>query len=78
MATVSGVLHELDFGGDSKIQWDADNSAQVEAARAHFDALRKKNYLAFRMNAGDTKGTQLDRFDENAERILMVPPRVGG
>lgn len=78
MATATGVICEMDYGGDSKLYWDRDNAGEVDAARAHFDALRKKRYLPFRMTSGGGKGEQMSDFDANAERILMVPPSVGG
>ena len=72
------TMHVMDGGGDSQIRWNPDNAGEVEAARAHFTALRAKRYLGFRMSASGSKGTQLDSFDPDAERILMVPPSVGG
>lgn len=69
----------LDHSGDSKLMWDAGSREEVKAAREHFDALRRKSYLAFRAEGKEgLKGTQIDRFDESLERIIMVPPMVGG
>jgi hypothetical protein len=64
--------------GDTKITWNRNNTAEVEAARAHFRTLRAKNHLAFRMTRSGDRGTQIEDFDERAEEILMVPPSVGG
>lgn len=69
----------LDFSGDSRLMWNADNRDEVKAAREHFDSLRKKSYLAFRAEGKEgLKGSQIDKFDESLERIIMVPPMVGG
>jgi hypothetical protein len=62
--------------GDTRIRWDAARPDEVEAARAMFDTLRGKGYLAYSKRAGDR--VQVRAFDPQAERIVMVPPIVGG
>lgn len=72
------TMHVMDGGGDTQIRWSTSNPEEVRAAREHFNTLRGKRHLGFRMSADGTRGTQLDDFDPHAERILMVPPSVGG
>lgn len=64
--------------GDTKLEWDPDNSKEVEAAKKSFEENKKKGFKAFRMYDDGKKGEQLDKFDPYAEKILFVPPIVGG
>lgn len=73
------TMHVLDAGGDTRIMWDSDNEEEVKAAREHFRELRKKHYLAFKAEGREgLRGSQIDDFDPNLERIIMVPRSVGG
>jgi hypothetical protein len=74
-----GEMAVLDHTGDTKITWDADSKDEVDAARATFDKLKKKGYLAYRVVGRDeTKGEVIREFDPDAERIILSPPMVGG
>src|ERR671918_76381 len=66
--------------GDTKVTWDPARPAEVEAARRQFDELTggKHRYRAFRITDGDGRGEQMEQFDPNARRILLVPPMQGG
>lgn len=65
--------------GDTKIIWDVANEDEVANARRTFADLRKKGYLAFRVNDDDaSKGEQINRFDEEAEKMILAPPMQGG
>lgn len=69
----------LDHNGDTKLMWDASKRDEVNAAREMFDSLRKKQYLAFKAVGEDgRKGEQIDKFDPNIERLIMIPRMVGG
>jgi len=70
----------LDHSGESKLMWDRNRPDEVTAARDHFEFLRnKKKYLAFRAEGSEgLRGSQIYKFDPNVERIIMVPPMVGG
>jgi len=59
--------------------WDADKQDEVDAARSMFNHLRNKHYLAFKAEGKEGRqGSQIDRFDPDLERIIMVPRMVGG
>jgi len=73
-----GELSVLDRTGDTKIMWDSAQDAEVDAARATFDDLKKKGYLAYSVNKKGDKGEVMKKFDPDAERIIMAPPLVGG
>jgi hypothetical protein len=75
----TGTLATLSQEGDTKITWDSAVPAEVEAARATFDALREKGYLAYRTQKdADKSGVQIRTFDPTAEKIVMVPALQGG
>lgn len=75
----TGIMSELNESGDTKVIWDRNNPDEVAAARATFDALAKtKRYLAYKVKEGGDQGEQIRAFDPNAERIILVPPMVGG
>jgi len=77
--THTGTLHAMDSSGDTRIMWDKGNRDEVEAARKTFDELKAKGYAAFRAEGKDGhQGSQLRKFDADAERIIMVKQLVGG
>lgn len=73
----ASTLIELDHSGHTELIWTSSNEAEVAAARAHFDALRAKGYLATRRAPDGTRET-IHEFDPNAETITMQPQTVGG
>jgi hypothetical protein len=68
----------LGSSGDTKKIWDKSNEDEVEDARASYDRLKKKGYLAFSVNKDGSKGEQMTEFDPDAERMIMVPQMQGG
>lgn len=65
--------------GDSKLIWDKDNPDEVENARRTFDELKKKGFIAYKVEGRKgEKGEVLRAFDPDAERLIMAPPMVGG
>ena len=76
---LKGEMHVLDSSGYTKIMWNRNERDEVRAAREHFNLLRGKHYLAFRAEGSEgRRGTQIDEFDPDIERIIMVPRSVGG
>lgn len=71
-------LRAIDATGDTKMIWSPDNADEVAAARASFDALKKKGYIAYSVKPGGEKGEVLAKFDANAEKVIMVPAMQGG
>jgi hypothetical protein len=65
--------------GDTKHIWDKRKDDEVEAARSLFKSLTKKGYRAFRVTGKDgEKGEQMNEFDADAERMILVPQMAGG
>jgi len=76
--TTHGELAVMDHTGDTKIIWSRDNEDEVENARRTFKDLKKKGYAAFRVDKKGDKAEQIHEFDANVERVIFVPPMVGG
>lgn len=79
-ATVGkSTLHVLDSTGDTKLMWDRNNEDEVDAARKMFDDLKRKQYIAYKAEGKEgKKGEVINRFDPEAERIILAPRMVGG
>ena len=68
----------IDHTGDTKLIWDPDNNAEVEAAREMFNSLRKKGHVAYKVDRKGDKGEIITEFDKDAEKIILAPPVRGG
>jgi len=73
-----GHLAIISNEGDTKVIWDPENSDEIEAAEAQFDALVKKGFTAFRVKKNGDQGKKITDFDPDAGKIIMVPKIVGG
>lgn len=76
--TGTGTLCVMDHTGDTKLMWDRARPDEVDAARATFDNLRKKGYLAYKVKADGAAGEVITEFDPTAEKVILCPPVVGG
>jgi hypothetical protein len=68
----------IDENGDTRLQWNRSDAAQIAAARDRFAALKARGFLAYKVEAGGAQGEVLQDFDANEQRIIMVPPMIGG
>lgn len=73
-----GELAMLDQTGDTKLMWNRGNQVEVDAAKEMFKRLKKKNYIAYKVKKNGDAGEIIHSFDPNLERIIMMPPIVGG
>ena len=64
--------------GDLKIVWDKNNEIEVEMAEKQFNDAMKKKFAAFSVKAKGKKDVKITEFDPDAEKIILVPPIVGG
>jgi len=71
-------MSTLDPSGDTTMNWDASLPDEVEPARAHFTAMRKKGYLAYRLDRDGNRGEVIREFNPEHERIMLTPPLAGG
>lgn len=70
-------LRILGKSGDTKISWDSRNEIEVAAAKETFEKRIKDGWSAFREKRG-MQGDKIRFFDQDAERIILVPPISGG
>lgn len=75
---MKGQLCVMDQTGDTKLIWDSNNNDEVEAAKATFDRLRAKGYIAFSVKGNGDKGEVITEFDRNSEKIILAPALRGG
>jgi hypothetical protein len=73
-----GILCILDGTGDTRIQWDKRNPAEVAHAKKRFDELKANGYLAYEVGRRGGQGEVMDVFDPSVERIILNAPMVGG
>ena len=74
-----GLMHALDRSGDTRVMWDKGNTDETAAARAQFEALTGKGYVAYRAEGKNgERGEVIREFDPQAERIILVKQLVGG
>lgn len=73
-----GQLRVMGMQGDTKIIWDSEVPAEVEAAKKTFDELRAKHYSAYAVKKSGDKGNVIDKFDPDAEKIILAPQMSGG
>ena len=50
----------------------------AKEAKAKFEELLGKNYMAFSVDSEGKKNRKIEEFDIDAEEILMVPPTSAG
>lgn len=74
----TGTMNVPDKTGHTKITWNRVVTAEVEVARAAYDAAVAKGYQPFAVRTDGSQGTRLREFDPNAQEIMMVPKLQGG
>jgi hypothetical protein len=68
----------LDKTGDTKHAWDPSKAEEVAVAKATFDSLKKKSYIAYTVNPDGSKGEIMHEFNALAAVIIMSQPMVSG
>lgn len=64
--------------GDTRLTWDAGNEDDVDTARQSFERLTKKGYSAYRVDKKGEKQGRMDKFDPEAEKVILATPTRGG
>lgn len=70
-------LSVMDSSGDKEATWNPDSPSEVAAAKAIFDAVKKRGYMVYSQPAG-ASGVALGEFDPNVETMIAVPAIVAG
>jgi len=66
-----------DTTGDFKITWDPTNPKDVENAREHFNDLKKKGHIFFRIESDGKKGSKIKKFEDGlGEAICEFDPQA--
>ena len=74
----TGTMNVPDTTGHTKVTWDKAVPAEVDLARNAYNAAIAKGYQAFSVRSDGERGQRMERFDANAEEIMMVPRLQGG
>jgi len=75
---MNGEMSVLGTEGDTKVIWDSENEDEVENAKKTFNDLKKKGYSAFSVKKNGEKGSRLDKFDSEEEKMILAPALQGG
>lgn len=75
---MQGEMAIMDRTGDTKLMWDSNNADEVATAKDTFKALKKKGFIAYKVNTSGDKGEIINDFDALAGKIILSPPLVGG
>jgi len=73
-----GTIAHLNHEGDSTYTWSRKNQVECDAAREHFEALRKKGFLAFKVNrtTGSKQRKPAVNFDPKAGKYIYTAPEM--
>lgn len=72
----TGRISQLNHEGDTKYSWDRNNELEVAAAKEHFDSLRAKGFLVFKVKFLGLKKVSVDSFDKNAGKYIFSAPEM--
>lgn len=76
MTNTMSVMHP--DHGDLKVIWNPDEPDEVASAREQFDAMKKKGYVAYRVDRAGDKAEVMNSFDPDAKAIILAPFVAGG
>ena len=70
------AIAEMNGKGDTKYVWDPKNPDEVEAAREHFNKMKAKGFLIFKVKAWVMVG-KVDEFNPRDKKYTYVVPKKG-
>jgi hypothetical protein len=74
----------LNQHGDQVLTWDPQLKAAIEGivttkeAEKAFNDMKKAGYLAYKQDANGANAEVINKFDQEAEEIVMSPAMQGG
>lgn len=74
---MKGEIRAINSTGDTKVEWDSGNAAEVAQAKKSFAEYIRNGFTAYK-GRQQGRGQKISVFDPEAEFIVMVPPAVGG
>lgn len=75
---IIGSIVHLNHEGDTRYSWDRTNQIECEAAREHFEDLKKRGFLAFKVNraTGAKQKKPAKEFDPKAGKYVYLSPEM--
>ena len=70
----TGYIAELNESGDIKFSWDRKNPRECEAAHEHFEIMKTKGFLVFKVKAFGRKGNKVKRFNPKDGSYVYTAP----
>lgn len=70
------VLRILDAHGDTQLQFDPHNPAEVDEVETRFRELMERGFTAF--DVSTMPGRVMRTFDSHAEEVIVTPRFAGG
>jgi hypothetical protein len=71
-------MHILDATGDRTVTWDTEVKDSTVVAESTFKEMLDKGYMGWKVIGEGKSGTQIRKFDQTAEKIILSTPFVGG
>jgi hypothetical protein len=76
-----GKIYVLGREGHTLVEWQVqpvEGDARLLEAEALFGAKLASGYAAFQVDGGLDTAEKIETFQPEAQRIILVPPLVGG
>jgi len=70
-----GTIAQLNHEGDTTYTWDKTNENECRAAEAHFNLLKSKGFLTFKVKRSRRKSPE-EAFDPKAGKYVYVAPEI--
>lgn len=70
-----GVIASMSTEGDIKYSWDRTNPKECEAAHVHFEEMRSKGFLIFKVKWMGLRRKKVARFDPKDEEYTFQAPK---
>jgi hypothetical protein len=69
-------LKIIDHKGHTELSWDPHSAEEVELVRERFDALMRRNFVAFDLS--NSPGEVIREFRPQSTELLISPKFAGG
>jgi len=64
--------------GDLKVVWDPDNTDETDQAEKTFDEMIAKGFTAYAVDRKGEKAEVIQKFDPDADALILAPRVIGG
>lgn len=73
-----GEMEILGKKGKKRLTWDSQSKEKIAIAEMEFKKRLEQGFLAFHCTKNGSPGTQIHTFDPAENKIIILPPVVGG